>query len=123
MDYQKDYSEARFGEKLVSSAKSAGVKVIYAALLLFYTVKRPEVPTRVKAVIYGALGYFISPVDAIADLLPMVGYTDDIGVLLLALSICAMYVNDEVRQKARQKLGQWFGRDITAEILEVEKSF
>ena len=66
-----------------------------------------------KATIIGALGYFISPFDALIDLTPIVGYTDDLGVLLLALGVAALYINDHVKAKARKKLCELFGETPT----------
>ncbi|PEO50494.1 hypothetical protein CN563_02685 [Bacillus sp. AFS026049] len=45
--------------------KKAGVKVVYVALLLFYTLQKPTTPVWAKTVIVGALGYFILPIDLI----------------------------------------------------------
>ena len=36
--YQKNYSESEFWIKLKKVARKAGVKVVYAALLLYYTI-------------------------------------------------------------------------------------
>ena len=47
-----------------------------------------------KATIVGALGYFITPLDAIVDLTPVVGYADDLGVLALAIAAVATYVRN-----------------------------
>ena len=64
-----------------------------------------------KATIAGALGYFIVPLDAIADITPAVGYADDLGVLALAIAAVAAYINDDVRRKTADKLEAWFGSD------------
>ena len=55
------------------------------------------------------LGYFLAPIDAIPDLSPIIGYTDDIGVLSFGLVTIAAYVNKEVRDQARGRLKNWFG--------------
>ncbi|WP_211605080.1 YkvA family protein [Vreelandella arcis] len=52
-----------------------------------------------KTTIYGALGYFISPVDAIPDLAPIVGYADDIGVLAGALAMVAAHIKGSTMNK------------------------
>ncbi|CUH94633.1 hypothetical protein P22_0699 [Propionispora sp. 2/2-37] len=122
MNYEKEYSEESFWQKVKSVAKKAGSKTIYTALLLYYATRRPETPKWAKATIYGALGYFISFIDAIPDITPLVGYSDDLGVLALALTTCAIYINDAVKSTARAKLREWFGDDIFEEIQEVESS-
>lgn len=109
--YKGEYSDKKLIEKLNKAAKKAGTKVIYAALVLYYTLKAPNVPNKVKGVILGALGYLILPVDVIPDLIPMAGFTDDLGVLLAAISYVGMYIykNPGIRLKARSKLAEILG--------------
>jgi uncharacterized membrane protein YkvA (DUF1232 family) len=102
------FSETSFWSKIRRYAQKAGEKTIYTALLLYYAYKRSDTPTWAKSVILGALGYFLSPIDAIPDLTPLVGYTDDMAVLAGALATVAAYINDEVREKATQQLTKWF---------------
>jgi len=116
--FSKEYSETSFWTKSKKVARVAGLKVMYAALLLFYALQDPAVPKKTKGIIMGALGYFIFPLDAIADLVPMVGYADDIGVLLLALAAVAVHVSPETKRKARTKLEEWFGGEVDEEQLQ-----
>lgn len=113
--YTNAYSEKSFWEKLAHFAKKAGYEVVEKALLLFYALQEERTPTWAKATIMGALGYFIAPLDAVIDLTPGIGYTDDLGVLALALAVVAAYVNDNVRTKTADTLGRWFGGDSSAE--------
>jgi len=113
---EKNFSEERFWNKLKKFAKKAGSSVVYAVLLLYYTLQKPTVPARSKAIIIGALGYFILPFDLIPDLAIGVGYTDDLGALGVALLQVVMYIDDEVKQKAKEKLKNWFGDADTSEI-------
>ncbi|NLK11147.1 MAG: DUF1232 domain-containing protein, partial [Staphylococcus equorum] len=73
-EFVEFFSEGNFWDKILKFAKSAGLKVIYVALLLYYTMLKKELPSFVKPTILGALGYFISPVDAIPDITPVVGF-------------------------------------------------
>jgi uncharacterized membrane protein YkvA (DUF1232 family) len=61
------------------------------------------------------------PFDALPDLTPIIGYTDDLGVLSFGLVTIAAYVNDEVRIKARLKLRDWFGEINAEELSEVDE--
>jgi uncharacterized membrane protein YkvA (DUF1232 family) len=110
-DFSDAYSDDSFWGKLVSFAKVAGKEVVEKALWLYYAAQKPSTPVWAKGVIVGALGYFISPIDAIPDLTPLVGYSDDLGVLTLAVATVAAYIDDEVKALARQKLKDWFGID------------
>ena len=58
--------------------------------------------------IYGALAYFISPIDIIPDLLPGLGYTDDLTVLLAAIGIVAANITPAIKEQARAKASDWF---------------
>ncbi|SEO02964.1 Uncharacterized membrane protein YkvA, DUF1232 family [Duganella sp. CF517] len=108
-EYASHYSDAGFWNKIKTHAKTAGQKVLEQALKMYYSATDPDTPLWAKTTIYGALGYFISPIDAIPDLLPALGYTDDIGVLIAAATAVAAHIKDEHVQKARDTLQQWFG--------------
>ena len=117
------YSEESFWEKIKKFGKKAGSKVVYSALLLFYCMKDGDAPVWTKTVIIGALAYFISPIDAIPDLVPIVGYTDDLGALVAALGTVAAYINDDIRQKAKAKLADWFGSDSQDDVADIDDKF
>jgi len=118
--YNKHFSENLFWIKVKKVAHSAGIKVVYSALLLYYTYRRKETPKWAKRVIIGALGYLISPIDAIPDLAPFLGYTDDLSVLVFALSTLAFFVNKEVKHNAQTTLNRWFKNINTAEIEAID---
>jgi len=70
--------------------------------------------------IAAALGYFILPTDAIFDFTPLIGYTDDLGVLLFALTQVSSNITPEIKAKARKKLRDWFGEINEEELKELE---
>lgn len=107
--YQSNYSESGLWKKVKSVAKKAGIKTIYMVLLLHYVLKSPDVPLEDKAKIYGALGYFILPIDLIPDFIPIVGYSDDVTALAFALHAVWKNVTPEIKQQAQRKLKEWFG--------------
>ncbi|PKG25348.1 YkvA family protein [Niallia nealsonii] len=114
---KKHYSDEKFWAKLKRYAKKAGSAVVYAVLLLYFTLQKPEVPAKTKAIIIGALGYFILPLDLIPDVAAGFGFTDDLGVLGIALLQAAMYIDDDIKSKAKTKLEEWFGSNVdTSEI-------
>ena len=118
--YESDYSEKSLFDKIIKVAKKAGTTVIYAALLLFYTLQDPNVPAWAKAVIVGALGYFISPVDFIPDMIPVIGYTDDLSTLIGAIVMVSMYIDEDKKNKAKSKLRDWFGNFDDSLLSEVD---
>ena len=107
--YQSNYSESGLWKKVESVAKKAGIKTIYMVLLLHYVLKSPDVPLEDKAKIYGALGYFILPIDLIPDFIPAVGYSDDVAALAFALHAVWKNVTPEIKEQAQRKLREWFG--------------
>ena len=107
--YEKNFSFSGLMSKIKETAKKAGLRAIYMALLLYYALESPTISVMDKAIIYGALGYFISPIDIVPDILPLIGLTDDIAVLAWAFSRVKHNVTDLTREKAKTKLKIWFG--------------
>ena len=106
--FQEHYDENSFWKKLGAIATKAGVKSVYYALVLFYTLTDDQTPARYKAIIAGALGYLILPVDMIPDFLPFAGLADDWAALLAAVTYVASAITPETKAKARLKLRDWF---------------
>lgn len=121
MSYKDKYTNRKFVDKISRIAKRAGVKLVYAALVLFYTLESDKVSVKDKAVIIGALGYLISPLDVIPDAIPIAGLSDDLAVLIYVLHKVWGDVSEEVKAKAKAKLATWFDLDeieLTDNIFE-----
>jgi uncharacterized membrane protein YkvA (DUF1232 family) len=71
------------------------------AVAAFHCATDSATPMAVRATLFGALAYFISPIDIIPDFLFGLGYTDDAAVLLAAFTTCKTYITDQHRAKAR----------------------
>ena len=106
--YESEYSEPKFWGKVGKVAKKAGEKVIHLALILHYTLTSPDVSIQNKALIIGALGYFILPVDLIPDFIPLLGFTDDLSALILVYQAVKNSVTPEITAQADAKLKSWF---------------
>lgn len=111
MQYKDKFTTAGFVEKISRIAKRAGAKLVYAALILYYTLESDQVTLKDKALIIGALGYLISPLDVVPDAIPIAGLSDDLGVLVYVLNKVWGDVSDDVKQKAMTRLSQWFDED------------
>ena len=109
--YKDKFSQQSFIEKIQRIAKRAGVKLVYVALILYYLIQSDKVSLKDKAVIIGALGYLISPLDVVPDAIPIAGLGDDLTVLLYALGKVWTSVDEEMKGKARGKLSKWFDDD------------
>jgi uncharacterized membrane protein YkvA (DUF1232 family) len=62
-----------------------------------------------KAKIFGALGYFILPIDLIPDAIPVAGYTDDLAALVWALKTIWNNITPDIQEQAYERLTSWFG--------------
>ncbi len=122
MSYANKFSQTDFVEKIASIAKRAGAKLVYAALILYYTLQSDKISTANKAMIIGALGYMISPLDVIPDAIPIAGLTDDLAVLLFVLKKVWTDIDPEIQQKAKERLSKWFDEDEIDEIKDLFKS-
>lgn len=116
MSYSNKFTNSDFIEKISRIAKRAGAKMIYAALILYYTLQSDKISVKDKAIIIGALGYLISPLDVIPDAIPIAGLGDDLAVLVYVLNKVWGNVSEEVKNKAKDKLSKWFDEDEIAEI-------
>lgn len=104
----EEFKEPTFWEKVAEVAKKAGLKVIYAALLLYYVMMAESTSKKDKILIASALAYFVSPIDVIPDGIPAIGFADDLVVLLFVLKTVRDNITDDIKNQARTKLGDWF---------------
>jgi uncharacterized membrane protein YkvA (DUF1232 family) len=70
----------------------------------YYCAVDPLTPAAVKAVLFGALAYFISPIDLCPDVLALVGFTDDAAVIAAAIVSVRAHMGSDHYQKARDAL-------------------
>ena len=99
-----NYSDRSFWQKMKKYAAIAGRKLAEPAVAMYYCMKDEGTPMKAKLIIIGALGYFILPADMICDLTPVVGFTDDLTVILTAYELIKKYVKDTHIQKAREQI-------------------
>ena len=116
MQYSGKFTNSDFVEKISKIAKRAGSKLVYAALILYYTLQSDKISVKDKAIIIGALGYLVSPLDVIPDAIPIAGLGDDLAVLIYVLNKVWGNVSDDIKAKAKDKLSKWFDEDEIAEI-------
>lgn len=109
-EYAAEYSEEKFWDKVKKNALKAGAELMEKALSMYEALKDEDTPAWAKTTIIGALGYFISPIDAIPDITPVVGFADDLGAVTIAFATVLAYVKEEHIRKARETMAKWFGR-------------
>ncbi|MDP6872151.1 MAG: YkvA family protein [Alphaproteobacteria bacterium] len=81
-------------------------RVPFASELIaaYYCAIDPATPAHVKAILLGALAYFIVPVDMVPDFIVLLGFTDDAAVLFMAVNRVRRHIRPEHRERARDYL-------------------
>jgi uncharacterized membrane protein YkvA (DUF1232 family) len=103
-EYQEHYSEDALFTKVGRFFGIISSSLLNKVFTLWYTLRDKDTPAWAKTVILGALGYFIVPVDAIPDLLPIFGFSDDITALISASSVVWAHIKPEHSEKAKEKI-------------------
>jgi uncharacterized membrane protein YkvA (DUF1232 family) len=84
-EIEEDYKERNnyVEENLWSKVHRVGKKISFAKdiMALYNYMKDPFISWHRKAIVVMGLVYFISPIDAIPDIAPFIGYLDDLGVI------------------------------------------
>ena len=90
---------ARFWTKLRDALPR--IPFVEDAVAAFHAATDPATPFRAKAILMGALAYFIAPVDVLPDFIALLGFTDDATVLLLAIRTVRAHLTEAHYERAR----------------------
>ena len=112
--YEQHYNDSSFLDKVTKYGKLIGINALYKAVQLWFVLQKPDVPASTKAVIMGALGYLIAPLDFLPDLMPVLGYTDDFVAITFALIKVQGYIDEEVECKSKKLLAKIFGEEAVS---------
>ena len=104
-DIDLDALRRNFWRKL--RAAFAHIPFAEDLLAAYYCAFDHATPLHVKGALIGALAYFVLPVDAIPDILPAIGFTDDAAVLAGTLKLVASHIRPDHRDAARDKLAEF----------------
>lgn len=96
--------EQGFWPKLRRIAKR--VPFLNELLAAYYCALDPASPLQVKAVLMGALAYFVLPLDAVPDFLAFFGFADDAAVVYGAIKMVAKHITPEHRAKAESAIAK-----------------
>jgi uncharacterized membrane protein YkvA (DUF1232 family) len=82
---------------------------------LFLAMKHKGTPVLAKAIAILALVYAISPIDLIPDVIPVLGYLDDLLILPILITLCINLIPGEVMEECLVKAkdiqlpkGKWY---------------
>jgi uncharacterized membrane protein YkvA (DUF1232 family) len=100
--------EAELRRRFWKKLKGLAARLPFAEDLIaaHYCAFDRKTPIHVKAVLVGALAYFVLPADLIPDVLPVIGYTDDAAVLAAALKLVASHITPDHREAAKRALAR-----------------
>jgi len=116
VEYEKEYSEKGLKDKIAKYGKVIGAEILYKALQLWYVLQRDDVPSGTKAIVMGALGYLIAPLDFLPDLTPVLGYSDDLVAIAFALVKVQGYVDEDVKMKSKFMLSKIFSDETISAL-------
>jgi uncharacterized membrane protein YkvA (DUF1232 family) len=77
------------------------------AVALYLAALDPDTPKKTKALLFGALAYFVLPTDAVPDIFAGVGFTDDAAVIAAVLALAGSSIKQRHRDEARAMLLRW----------------
>ncbi len=109
--YEKHYSDEALLYKISKFFGKLSYKLLNKVVTLWFTLNDRDTPTWAKTIIIGALGYFILPVDAIPDLVPIFGFSDDMTALISATTIIWAHIKPEHQKKASEKVKKLFSKE------------
>jgi len=100
--------EAKFGSDFMARLKRVAKRIPFAGDLLaaWFCARDPATPRRVRMTLLAALGYFVLPIDALPDIMPLLGFTDDAAVIAAAIAAVAGSITPEHRERARKALAE-----------------
>jgi len=99
-------NEQRVARGFWPKIRRACARVPFAAeaLAVWYCAKDDETPAAAKGMMLAALAYFVLPSDALPDILPAIGYTDDAAVFAAMLSLVGRNLKPRHQQAAREAI-------------------
>ena len=113
--YCKYFSEASFADKLRAVGGLLGKNILLPVLKAYYVLRSPTTKASEKAMLMGALGYFILPVDFLPDFLAgLIGFGDDLMVISFVLGKIHNNITPEIEEKAEAAYAKIVGPKIAA---------
>ena len=100
--------EAKFGADFMARLKRVAKRIPFAEDLLaaWFCARDPATPRRVRMTLLAALGYFVLPIDALPDIMPLLGFTDDAAVIAAAIAAVAGSITIEHRERAKKAMAE-----------------
>ncbi|MCK5908534.1 MAG: DUF1232 domain-containing protein [Caulobacter sp.] len=96
-------NEERVERGFLPKIRKVAAKVPFAAdaLSVWWCARDPETPTAAKGMMLAALAYFVLPTDALPDILPVIGFTDDAAVFAALMAILGRTLKPRHKEAAQ----------------------
>ncbi len=100
--------EERVRDRLWATAKRAARSIPFMedVVAAYFCALDPKTPRTVRMTLLAALAYFVAPVDILPDLLPLVGFGDDAGVLMAAIAMVRANITPDHVEAARRAMAE-----------------
>jgi uncharacterized membrane protein YkvA (DUF1232 family) len=100
--------EERVRDRLWATLKRAARQIPFAdeVVAAWFCALDPKTPRRVRLGLLAALAYFVAPIDALPDILPLVGFSDDAGVLMAAIALVRSHITADHREAAKRAMAE-----------------
>lgn len=101
-------NEEKVREGFLPKIRRVAAKVPFAAdaLSVWWCARDPETPAAAKGMMLAALAYFVLPTDAIPDVLPALGFTDDAAVIAALVAILGKTLKPRHKDAAKAFLAR-----------------
>jgi uncharacterized membrane protein YkvA (DUF1232 family) len=105
----EEFDDQGFWTKVAGVVRGAGEALVTQAFKAYFVAQADTTPGWAKGVLYGALAYFVLPLDAVPDALPLVGFSDDVAALGAALVATQAHATEETDGQAQAATRRIFG--------------
>ncbi|PFB58184.1 YkvA family protein [Bacillus cereus] len=97
-------------KKFKKSSADLGKSSVYESIILYYTIRKKELPTKAKFIILAALSYYVLTIDFIPDIAAIIGIglLDDILAIAIAHKFVMRHADSEIREKSKLKMESLF---------------
>jgi uncharacterized membrane protein YkvA (DUF1232 family) len=109
--YAKDQARVREGFWRKARRYAGKLPFLDEAIAGYYAAVDPRTPLSAKTVLFGALAYFVLPIDMLPDFIASLGFTDDAAVIFAAVKTVGSQIKDHHRTRARAWLSSNSERD------------
>lgn len=126
--YADRFNPEEMWEKLKTQAAKAGQDLVVMVLTMYYTIRdrikgtnvATDIPMTDVLLLAGAIAYFVCPADLIPDIMPAVGYSDDLDALTFAYKkaygIFTTAAKGTALEKTAELLGEKFDPETAAKV-------